>query len=63
MIEVIKGYVDIWIPAIMQVYNFKIELVQGKLYKIGDLTIAFLVLCLCIYIVLEVAGIKKGDDD
>lgn len=59
MIEVLKGFVIIFLAGFKEWYNFKIEWTTGLYIKMGDMFVAVLVFIFIIIMILKALGFEK----
>lgn len=59
MVEVLKGFVIIFLAGFKEWYNFKIEWTTGLYIKMGDMFVAVLVFIFIIIMILKALGFEK----
>lgn len=59
MIEVLKGFVIIFLAGFKEWYNFKIEWTEGLYLKLGDICVAVLCFGFIIIMLLKSLGFEK----
>lgn len=63
MIEVIYQVIDLVIQFINNIFNFKIDFIDGEYVPIGIVVVAFVFFVLVIYLILKAIGISGKDDE
>lgn len=59
MIEVLKGFIIIFLAGFKEWYNFKIEWTEGLFLKLGDICVAVLCFVFIIIMILKALGFEK----
>lgn len=59
MIEVLKGFVIIFLAGFKEWYNFKIEWNEGLYLKLGDICVSVLCFVFIIIMLLKSLGFEK----
>lgn len=59
MVEVLKGFIIIFLAGFKEWYNFKIEWTTGLYIKMGDMFVAVLVFIFIIIMILKALGFEK----